>query len=275
MLLLFDIDGTLYSGGGSGWAAFGDAGRDIFGEAFTNEGVVYSGWLDPLIFAALAERNGGSTDADTLARFRERAHHHLKRRIASGEFPARALPGGIDLVEALHARTDAVTLGLLTGNWPENGRLKLETVGYAMDRFRICAWGSDGATRPDLVPAAWRRYCQEVMENAIAGVTGHAPETATSVAGDPPGEAGTLLRTAGLDHGRILGDRVLVIGDTRHDVACAKAHDCLCLGVTTGGGTAEELHAAGADRVVDDLTDTRDLVAWILDLARREDTTGR
>lgn len=247
MLLLFDIDGTLYSGGGSGWAAFGDAGRDVFGASFTNEGVVFSGWLDPLIFRALADRNNATVTDEVLATFRERAHHHLKRRIASGEFNNRALPGGIELVEVLHAQhADTFTLGLLTGNWPENGRLKLESVGYTMDRFRVCAWGCDGPTRPDLVPAAWRVYCRE-------------PE---------------VLRVAGAHDGHVLGHKVLVIGDTKHDVACAKAHGCLCLGVTTGGGTAEELEAAGADRIVDDLTDIGGLIAWMHELARREDQPG-
>lgn len=49
------------------------------------------------------------------------------------------------------------------------------------------------------------------------------------------------------------GQRAFVIGDTIHDVECARAVGVPCLAVATGGGTAEELSEAGAWRVVDRL----------------------
>jgi phosphoglycolate phosphatase-like HAD superfamily hydrolase len=45
----------------------------------------------------------------------------------------------------------------------------------------------------------------------------------------------------------------LIIGDTRHDVACGHAHGIPVLGVATGWTSAEDLAAAGADWVVPDL----------------------
>ena len=45
----------------------------------------------------------------------------------------------------------------------------------------------------------------------------------------------------------------LIVGDTPHDVACARAHGMRCLAVATGSAPAAVLAAAGADWVVDDL----------------------
>jgi phosphoglycolate phosphatase len=48
-------------------------------------------------------------------------------------------------------------------------------------------------------------------------------------------------------------DRAFVIGDTKHDVACALAVGVRCLAVATGGASVPELWAAGAWRVVEEL----------------------
>jgi phosphoglycolate phosphatase len=48
-------------------------------------------------------------------------------------------------------------------------------------------------------------------------------------------------------------ERTFVVGDTVHDVACARAVGVRCLAVATGGATAAELAAAGAWRVLDRL----------------------
>lgn len=55
---------------------------------------------------------------------------------------------------------------------------------------------------------------------------------------------------------RLVGrhDTVFVIGDTIHDIASAKAHGVVAVGVTTGSATEEDLSRAGADIVLADLT---------------------
>ena len=45
------------------------------------------------------------------------------------------------------------------------------------------------------------------------------------------------------------------MGDSPLDVDCARAHGIRCLAVTTGWTSREELETAGADRVVDGLSD--------------------
>jgi phosphoglycolate phosphatase len=56
---------------------------------------------------------------------------------------------------------------------------------------------------------------------------------------------------------RLVGrhDTVFVIGDTVHDIASAKAHGVVAVGVTTGAATEEELSRAGADVVLPSLMD--------------------
>ncbi len=50
-------------------------------------------------------------------------------------------------------------------------------------------------------------------------------------------------------------DRVTVIGDTPRDIECAHANGCRCLAVATGRYDVDQLNAAGADRVLEDLAD--------------------
>ena len=64
--------------------------------------------------------------------------------------------------------------------------------------------------------------------------------------------------------GRPQKSEVLIIGDTPHDVDCAAANGCRSLGVATGWFTVDDLESAGADRVVDDLSDTAGLLEWIV-----------
>jgi len=48
-------------------------------------------------------------------------------------------------------------------------------------------------------------------------------------------------------------DTAIVVGDTVHDIAAARACGALCVAVTTGGDTRATLEAAGADVVFDGL----------------------
>ncbi len=50
-------------------------------------------------------------------------------------------------------------------------------------------------------------------------------------------------------------DSVFVIGDTVHDIACARAHKAVAVGVTTGPADATTLAAAGADIVLETMAE--------------------
>lgn len=57
----------------------------------------------------------------------------------------------------------------------------------------------------------------------------------------------------------------MVIGDTPHDVASAKANGAIAVGVATGSNSVEELRECGADLVFADFSDWRRTAATLMD----------
>lgn len=229
-LILFDIDATLISTSGVGIRAMEDAGRELFGPAFASGKVEYAGRLDPLIVRDLLIANGQPPTPANIAALRAGYRAHLSQKLPACT-TARALPGVPALLDALES-ADAAALGLLTGNYPDTGALKLRACGIDPDRFPISAWGDesphDPPDRTHLPPVALARFQRRYNREA-----------------DPSACA--------------------IIGDTPHDVRCAKAHGLRALAVATGMYSIDALRAAGADLAVPDLSDTPTVLDWLLE----------
>ena len=195
LLLLFDIDGTLLLSDRQGAKAMQEAGKRVVGDHFTLADVEFAGRLDPLIWADGARLAGVDADGALQERFRATYAEALQRRLDETH-AAHTLPG-VDVLLARLEQEEDVTLGLLTGNFPETGGVKLRGAGLDPERFAVHAWASDAPTRRDLVPVARARY-EELRGTAI----------------DPK--------------------QVVVIGDTIHDVDCAHHHGCVAIAVGTG-----------------------------------------
>jgi phosphoglycolate phosphatase len=227
-LILFDIDATLLKTEGAGMAAMADAGRELFGPHFTTQGIEFAGRLDPLIFRELFILNRHERTPEAEQRLRTLYRAHLAHRLETHK-TARALPGVLDLVSSLRTRP-STALGVLTGNFPETGRLKLIAAALSPDWFTINAWGDDSPHDPPdrahLPPVALARYR-----------AAHAADVHPS--------------------------RVTIIGDTPHDVRCARAHACRCIAVATGQFSMDALTAAGADLVLPDLSQTSQVLDWL------------
>lgn len=218
-LLLFDIDGTLVSGGPAK-DAFHTALLEAFGTAGPIEVHDFAGKTDPQIARELLDRAGltrEEIDAG-LPRLWERYLAELAARLP--DRPMTVLPGVVELMAALLEARD-VALGLVTGNIVGGAELKLGSAGL-YQHFRTGAFGSDSEERNQLPGVALRR----------------AVET-WGVAFDP--------------------DHVLVIGDTPRDVECGLHHGVVTVGVATGRYDAQALRDAGAHHVVDDFTGTGEL----------------
>ena len=54
-------------------------------------------------------------------------------------------------------------------------------------------------------------------------------------------------------------DRIIVIGDTIHDITAAKANDVIAIGVATGTTSEADLAHAGADVVLPNLESVEDV----------------
>jgi phosphoglycolate phosphatase-like HAD superfamily hydrolase len=224
-----DIDGTLLLTQRAGVNAMHDAGRELFGEQFTIDGIEFAGRLDSLIWQDLVRNNSLKDGQAEHDRFRATYGKHLEKRLGTSN-TALLLPGVKELVARLD-ESEGVTVGLLTGNYPETGRLKIRAAGLDPDVFTVAAWGIDGAIRRDLPPVAMNRHAE-------------------------------------LHGWRIESHKVIVIGDTPHDIDCAQAHGCRSIGVATGIFTVDQLQACGADLAVQDLGQVDEIVAWMLQDAR-------
>ena len=159
MLVLFDIDGTLLKSQHAGVHAMLDAFHQLHpNHRFSFDGIDIAGRLDTLIYDDMTARHGVPGDAQSHDTFRETYTEHLGRRLAQRNTVV-ALEGVAELVRAL-AGEPRVELGLLTGNYPATGRLKVRHAGLDPDLFRVNAFAMDGVTRRDLPPVALRRYAE-------------------------------------------------------------------------------------------------------------------
>ena len=224
-VILWDVDGTLVQTGGVGAAAFVGAIEALFGVAAADHGVSLAGKTDPQIAREILTVLELHDDADARL---PALLAETERLVAAGRDTIRArgriLPGVRLLLEALHRRGAVQTV--LTGNTAANAAVKLDAFGLqAWLDLDIGAFGSDDADRNTLVPVALARVERR--------------------------------------YGPVDRRRVWVIGDTPLDAACARAGGVRCLLVASGFAPRPALDAAGADHVVDDLTDAPAILALL------------
>ena len=224
-LILFDIDGTLVLTGGAGGRAMSLAFQEIFGVRDALSGISMAGRTDAWILADALTAHNIASDPKALVRFREAYLRHLTIELDKPGARKGLMPGVRELLDVLRRRDD-VYVALLTGNYEEGARIKLEY--FDLWRYFPCgAFGDDAPQRDGLVSKALER---------IAASGGPSFSAADAV----------------------------VIGDTPLDVACAAFCGARSIAVATGSHSVEELRAAGADVVMQDLSNTHEVVAAIL-----------
>ena len=208
--------------GGAGGRAMSRAFDEAFAIANAFEGIPMAGRTDAWILNDAAAAHGIPQDSSELSRFREAYIRHLAIELDSPGMARKGLmPGVRELLDALAPRED-VYLALLTGNYEAGARLKLEY--FDLWKYFLCgAFGDDAPHRNVLVPKALARV------EACGGLTFAAADT-------------------------------VVIGDTPLDVNCAAHVGARSLAVATGSHSVEELRAAGADDVLQDLSDTGEVL---------------
>lgn len=222
-LILFDIDGTLVTGGPAK-EAFRRAMMDAFGTAGDIHVHDFAGKTDPQIARELL-RGAGLEDAridSGLPALWLGYVTQLEARLR--RVPMEVLPGVHELILGLEALGD-IALGLVTGNIADGARLKLGSAGLH-DRFMLGGYGSDSAERDHLPGVALARARE------LLGVEFEPTD-------------------------------VVVVGDTPRDVACGRCHGLRTVAVATGHFGPDELKAAGADEVVEDFGDTEHVLGLL------------
>jgi phosphoglycolate phosphatase len=226
-LILFDIDGTLVLTGGAGLRAMNRACEEVVGHTAALDGIPVAGRTDWSILEDVMRLHGLTLDRAVFEDLRARYVTHLRDEIERpGTGTKAVMPGIRELLDALQGRSD-VALGLLTGNFIDGARIKLEH--FDLWRYFKCgAFGDDAADRNALVPVAIER----------ARVCGIADLAAADV---------------------------MVIGDTPHDIACALAVGATPVGVATGSYSVDRLRESGGEIVFTDLSDTKAFLELLSD----------
>jgi phosphoglycolate phosphatase len=227
-LVLFDIDGTILLTAGAGRRAIVAALTGEVGDTSAFEAIRFDGKTDPQIVAEMLEAAGQPEPRESprVRALCERYVGLLARELERPTARTTVMPGVHPLLDRLEAEP-GVVLGLLTGNLAEGAALKLRSGGIAPERFRVGAYGSDAAHRPDLPPIAARR---------AEPIFGRVPR----------------------------GAEVVIIGDTPADISCGAGIDARALAVATGAFSVTDLAACGPHAVFEDLSDTEVVLEAIL-----------
>ncbi len=215
-LYLFDIDGTLLDSQSVGRMASRDAMLEVFGTASTIDTHRFAGQTDWQSLAALLAPHGYDADAihAHMDLYQQAAARHIQTAIARRVLKPH--PGALESVQALRHTPDAL-LGIVTGNVAATAPHKLSAAGFDPAWFPVGAYGNESLDRDDLPRLALAR--------------------AIDYSGTP-----------------IEPERVVVIGDTPADIACARALGAVAVAVCTGYSSREELAACQPDYLLDDLT---------------------
>ena len=223
-LLLWDIDGTLVSMDRAGERALLVAIRDLYGRD-----------LGDHLPVKLQGRTDTSICRDLLAYLGVPVTPAEEKRFQLAYLShmpatmpagkARVLAGIREALDAVHAHPE-IHQALLTGNLKEGARLKLSYLGL-WDYFEFGAFADDSPIRDELGPFALAR-AEESLGIKF-----------------PP-------------------ERVYIIGDTPHDIACGKAIGAKTIAVATGAFSVEQLSALNPTHTFADLSDTQALLKVIL-----------
>jgi phosphoglycolate phosphatase-like HAD superfamily hydrolase len=204
--------------------ALEDACRDVTGHALDLQAIRSDGLTDHQLAVKILEQAGAPPSTDLVERFLRRYEAHLPTRLPQRQ--GRVLDNVREILAHLaHARPD-VHSRLLTGNTEAGARAKLTHYGL-QPFFEGGSFSEDTGPRTD------------IAVRAIARLRSTWP----GVVIDP--------------------HRIVVVGDTPHDINCANAIGARALAVASGVFTREALIAHGAWVAVDRLPGPAEFEALI------------
>lgn len=216
-ILLFDIDGTLLGSSEKVKILMRRALEDVFGTAGEIDSYEMSGKTDWQIVTDLMLQAG--IEPAIVEDRRSATFAALARHMeaAAPTLGMRILPGVTELLEQLSDRPEFI-LGLVTGNVREAVPAKLFAAGIDPAMFRFGAFGSEHPDR-NFLPALALSRLEQKLEISIPR------------------------------------ERVLVIGDTPRDIACARFAGLKVLCVATGRYSEDELSLYDPDFLLPNLED--------------------
>jgi phosphoglycolate phosphatase-like HAD superfamily hydrolase len=189
---------------------------ELFGIADAFDGIPAAGRTDAWIISDVLAKHRIARHDPRVSAFRDVYLRHLRDTIREPGPRKGTMPGIPALLETLAARDD-VYLALLTGNFEAAAEVKLAY--FDLWRYFACgAFGDDAPERNGL------------LNKAIARVV---------ECGGP----------------KVQPKDAVIIGDTPLDVGVARVGGARSIAVATGSSSMDDLGAAGADVVFQDLSD--------------------
>lgn len=223
-LVLFDIDGTLVRsvGGHSGLVRFPYAIKEVFGVdvSVSRDHWPYNGVVDRAILWDLVKDKGVSKrDFDAAIPKLIEYFRLFMERLGKERRLYEPIPDAVSLLDRV-VHSGHLSYGLLTGNLGDTGPWKLIHAGLD--------------TRFDF------------------GLFGHEAEDRAALAGQVFGKAEKHFGR------KFLPGEIIILGDTPHDILCARAIGAVVVAVTSGWDKDKgPLARAKPDLLVDSLMDER------------------
>jgi phosphoglycolate phosphatase len=224
-IALFDIDKTLIARSRAHLKAFFIALRQVYGVNAESSVMTQYGMTDQQIIREILARNG--IPGAVINDNLPRCMQVMidKFNELNREDSLELCPGVVELLTELEKRN--ALCGLVTGNLEPIAWAKLTKAGIARF-FTFGGFGSDDEDRKKMAALALQR-CRDLYN----------------------------LHTSPC--------RIALFGDTPYDMAAAHAIGGRAVGVATGHPTREQLMTAGADVVLDDLSDMQAALLQVFD----------
>ncbi|SDP06386.1 HAD family hydrolase [Lentzea jiangxiensis] len=220
LLVLWDVDNTLISARGFGGLMYSQAFHAAFGRELTGP-VDLGGRTEVDVIGEVLRQHDIEGTEEAARLLSDALAHSFETRRAELSGHGEVLPGALQALEHF-ANDPRVHQGVLTANLRSVALIKLEEFGLAhLVDWDVSAFGDEHADRAELVTFA-RERAQRIR-----------PFTS---------------------------DQVVVIGDTPHDVHAAMKAGVRLVAVATGRSSRQDLHRAGAQIVIDDLSDLEELI---------------
>lgn len=200
-LVLFDIDGTLIRTGGAGVRAFDEAFAREFQVPNGTAHMNFAGRTDTSLIREAMQLHGVEPTPERTQHFFATYAQLLHENLGKGK--GHVCPGVPEFIRGLQSLPQPPLIGLLTGNIRLGAEIKLRHFAL-WDCFVTGAFADDAEDRNHIAAVARKRGCEQL---------------------------GAELR----------GEEIVVVGDTAHDVNCARAIGAKPLAVGTGDGKLEEL----------------------------------
>ena len=224
-LVLFDIDGTLLTVGSINRRILMDALREVYGTEGSAGTHNFAGKMDNIIIYEVLQSTGLGNDKIAVK-------FELAKQTYIEMFRQQSRASDVTLMEGVRELLDALSrhsefmLGLLTGNFEASGRHKL-LLPDINHYFPFGAFADDGLHRNELPAVA--------VEKAYR-LTGQT----------------------------FSNHDIIIIGDTEHDIRCAKVLNARSIAVATGTYSMDELKKHNPDTLMENLSRTDVVISEIL-----------